>query len=128
MSRPVRLPAALCALAVSCGLSLAVANAGAAPVAGAARACRDAPAPGSLNGGYFLGLNVKGATCPTATRVELGVQSCRVKVNPKAGCHAKVLGFTCHEKRQTIPTQITARVACKNGKKTVSYTYQQDLN
>ena len=33
----------------------------------------------------------------------------------------------CHEKRNSIPTEIEARVTCTRGSATVVHTYQQDL-
>jgi hypothetical protein len=37
-----------------------------------------------------------------------------------------VLGYSCSERRNTIPTEIDARVTCRRGSKRVVYTYQQN--
>jgi hypothetical protein len=37
-----------------------------------------------------------------------------------------VLGYSCSEKRTSIPTEINSRVTCKKGQRRVIYTYQQN--
>ncbi|MGI8802200.1 MAG: hypothetical protein ACR2KV_08515 [Solirubrobacteraceae bacterium] len=46
---------------------------------------------------------------------------------PSGRCRAKVLGFTCQERRVSAPTEIDARVTCRHGHQTVVHTYQQAL-
>ncbi len=126
MPRRIRLPIALCALALSAGPAVAGASAVASPVAHAARGCGSSSS-GSLRGGYYLGLNVKGTGCATGRRVQAGWQSCRLKHGLAGRCTARVAGFSCHEQRQSISIQITARVSCRRAGKTVGWTYQQNL-
>jgi hypothetical protein len=128
MPRPTRLPVALCALALSGGLAVAAgASAGVVPVAHAAKNCGSTSNQGSLRGGYYLGLTVAGTTCPGGQKIQVAYQGCRLKSGLGGRCHAKVLGYTCKEQRQSIPTQITAKVSCTSGHKKVVYTYQQNL-
>src|SRR4051794_24791561 len=73
----------------------------------AARACTVPKYPGS---GYFTSLTVTRTTCPTGRKVALAYYRCRIKHGPAGRCHRDVLGFSCHEIRQSIPTEIDARV------------------
>ncbi len=128
MPRPTRLPVALCALALSGGLAVAAgASASAVPVAHAAKNCGSTSNQGSLRGGYYLSLTVAGTTCAGGQKVQVAYQNCRLKAGLAGRCHAKVLGYTCKEQRQSISTQITAKVSCASGHKKVGYTYQQNL-
>jgi hypothetical protein len=127
--RLTRLPIALCALALSGGGGLALAGTSAAApvIAHAARNCGSTSNQGSLRGGYYLGLAVSGTTCSAGQKVQVAFQNCRLKSGAAGRCHAKVLGYTCKEQRQSISTQITAKVSCTNGHKKIGYTYQQNL-
>jgi hypothetical protein len=88
-----------------------------------ARSCTPPKYPGV---GYFTTLTVKGTSCATGKKLVLAYYRCRIR-NGKAGrCHSTVLGYTCHEKRNTIPTEIDARVTCRRHTATVVHTYQQD--
>lgn len=126
MRRRIRLPLVLCTMMFGAGLATAGATAGAAPSAHAAKACGSA-SPTTLRGGYYLGLTVKGVGCATGRKVQAGWQSCRLKHGAGGRCTSKVSGFTCHELRQSIPTQVTAKVSCKRSRSTVAWTYQQNL-
>jgi hypothetical protein len=126
MPRPTRLPVALCALALTGGLVVADASAGAAPVARAA-ACAPELQPPSMKGGYIYQFVFKGVGCATGQRVALAFQACRVKHGVKGTCHTKVIGYSCHEKRQAGSANFIAIVACTNGHKKVNYTYLQNL-
>ncbi len=127
MHRPTRLPVALCALALGGGLAVAAGSAGADPVAHAAKNCGSTSNQASLRGGYYLGLKVTGTTCAGGQKIQVAYQSCRLKGGLAGRCHAKVLGYTCKEQRQSISTQITAKVSCTSGHKKIGYTYQQNL-
>jgi hypothetical protein len=130
MSPRIRLPLALCALFVPVGLTVAGASADARPVAHAAAKPKQCASgsPGSLRGGYYLGLAVSGgATCASGRSVQTAYQNCRLKHGLAGRCTTKVLGYTCKERRQAIPTQVTAAVTCTSGKKHVAYTYQQNV-
>jgi hypothetical protein len=127
--RPIRLPVALCAVALTGGLAVAGTSAAAAPaVAHAARNCASTANTGSLRGGYYLSLTASGTSCSGGQKVQVAYQNCRLKSGLSGRCHAKVLGYTCKEQRQkSIPTQFYAKVSCTSGHKKVGYTYQQNL-
>jgi hypothetical protein len=129
--RPTRLPIALCALALAGGGGLAVAGTSAAsassPVAHAARNCGSTSNEGSLRGGYYQFLVVSGTTCSAGQKVQVAYQNCRLKSGLSGRCHAKVLGYTCKEQRQSISIQITAKVSCTHSHRKINYTYQQNL-
>jgi hypothetical protein len=100
------------------------ASASARPVAHAARTCTPPDYPGN---GYFTSLSVKGTDCRTGRRVALAYYRCRTRSGPRGRCHRRVLRYRCSERRNSIPTEIDARVTCKRGSRTVTHTYQQNL-
>jgi hypothetical protein len=93
------------------------------PAATAARTCSVPDYPGS---GYFTSLSVSRTSCATGRKVALAWYHCRIAHGPAGRCHRRVLGYTCHETRQSIPTEIDARVRCRRGARRVTHTYQQD--
>src|SRR3954447_9500584 len=92
--------------------------------ASAATTCHTPRYPGS---GYFTSLSVKGTTCTTGKKVALAYYHCRLEHGRKGRCTHKVLGYGCSEHRESIATEIDARVTCKRGAKRVTHTYQQNL-
>lgn len=98
-------------------------NAAARPLAHAARTCSSPQYPGT---GYFTSLSVKGTSCSTGRKVELAYYRCRVRHGAAGRCSGGVLGFSCSEHRNSIPTEIDARVTCRHRKEEVVHTYQQD--
>lgn len=97
--------------------------AGASPVAQAGRTCSAPKYPGL---GYFTSLTVTGTSCATGSKLAIAYYKCRTRSGPAGRCSGSVLGFTCHEQRNSIPTEIDARVTCKRHGATVVHTYQQD--
>jgi hypothetical protein len=95
----------------------------ASPPAHAARTCSPPKYPGL---GYFTSLTVRHVSCSTGKKVALAYYRCRTRSGPAGRCHSRVLGYTCREKRNSIPTEIDARVTCKRGSRLVVHTYQQD--
>src|SRR3954470_20094523 len=95
----------------------------AAGSATAATTCHTPKYPGS---GYFTWLSVKGTTCTTGKRVALAYYHCRLRHGKAGRCTAKVLGYRCKERRNSIPTEIDARVTCTRGARKVVHTYQQN--
>jgi hypothetical protein len=53
--------------------------------------------------------------------------SCRIKKGKTGRCTSKVRGYSWRETRQAIPTELNARVTCKQGKRSVVHTSQQNL-
>jgi hypothetical protein len=97
--------------------------AGGTAIAAAARMCSTPRYPGS---GYFTSLSVSGVSCATGRRVMLAYYRCRLRHGRAGRCHSRVLGYTCNETRNAIPTEINARVTCRLGRRTVIHTYQQN--
>jgi len=103
--------------------ALGIAAAAASPLAGLARTCKPPAYPGV---GYFTSLTVSGTSCATGSKVALAYHHCRLRHGISGRCSGGVLGFRCSEKRNSIPTEIAARVTCNRGHETVVHTYQQD--
>lgn len=124
MSRPARLAQrALAALAcVAAVTAVALSGATAAPAA-ASKSCSVPKYPGS---GYFTSLRVSGTACATGRKLVVSYYRCRLKHGRKGRCTSRVLGYSCAERRTSIPTEINARVTCRRGSRSVVHTYQQN--
>jgi hypothetical protein len=94
--------------------------------AGSAHADRSCSSPTYPGNGYFTSLSVNRTNCATGGKVALAWYHCRTKHGQSGHCNRRVLGFSCREKRVTIPTEIDARVTCHKNGKTVIHTYQQN--
>jgi hypothetical protein len=116
------MPAVVAVTAVA-ALAWAGSPAGASPVAHLGRTCSVPKYPGL---GYFTSLTVTGTSCATGTKLAIAYYKCRTRSGRAGTCHSTVLGFTCHEQRNSIPTEIDARVTCRRHGATVVHTYQQD--
>src|SRR4051812_1185835 len=91
----------LVAIAIAAAALDVPATAGTAvPAAQTARTCRPPAYPGS---GYFTSLTVKGVSCTTGRRVTLAHYRCRTRSGPRGRCHQHVLGYSCTERRNSIP-------------------------
>lgn len=114
-------------LASLCSGALFVPSAGADASGGvratSARTCSVPKYPGL---GYFTTLSVSGTSCSTGDKVAFAYYRCRLQHGKAGTCHGGVLGFSCREQRNSIPTEIEARVTCRKGSATVVHTYQQD--
>jgi hypothetical protein len=90
----------------------------------AATTCSVPKYPGS---GYFTSLSVKKVGCATGRKLALRWYACRTQDGGiKGHCARHVLGFSCTEVRQSIPTEFDARVTCRRGGRRIVHTYQQD--
>ena len=92
-------------------------------VAATQRVCRPPTFPGE---GYFTSLTVRETTCATGKRLVLAYYRCRIENGPKGRCRRSVLGYRCSERRNSIPTQISARVTCTAGRRTIKHSYEQN--
>ena len=93
------------------------------PTARAAANCSDLR-PGD---GYIVNIKTRGVGCKTGHAVAKAHRSCRLAQGKRGTCTRKVKGYSCSEgKRNSISTQFTAKVSCKNGSKRVSFVYQQN--
>jgi hypothetical protein len=118
-----RLGALLAAAALACGL--AALPAGASPTARAAdHSCSVPHYPGQ---GYFTSLKVSGTSCSTGSKVAVSYYRCRTHSSARGTCHSSVMGFSCKEKRVSIPTEIDGRVTCTRGSAKVVHTFQQNV-
>jgi hypothetical protein len=95
----------------------------AAPSARAATTCQPPDYPGT---GYFTSLKVTHTSCTTGKKFVVAYYKCRLKHGKAGRCTSKVMGYSCKETRETIPTEIDARVTCKDGSKQIVHTYQQN--
>ena len=102
----------------------ASAQAAPAPVASAAKTCQPPKYPSR---GYFTSLSVKHASCATGRKLALAYFHCRTKSSLAGHCQRHVMGYSCRERRNSIPTEIDARVTCKRGSRVVIHSYQQNL-
>ncbi|WP_028067415.1 hypothetical protein [Solirubrobacter soli] len=116
------IPSALLSVIVALTVS---AGASASPIASAAKTCTPPKYPGS---GYFTSLSVTKVSCATGSKIAKDYYKCRTKTGPKGRCVKKVDGYSCKETRESIATEINARVTCKNGSKVVKHSYQQNLD
>jgi hypothetical protein len=105
-------------------LGVATESSGAGALARSAAKCSPPKYPGH---GYFSSLSVSGTSCATGRQLVVSFYRCRLKHGAAGRCRSHVLGFTCTERRQSIPTELDARVTCHRGHATVIHTYQQDL-
>jgi hypothetical protein len=115
--------AALASLALA-GVFAAGTSMASSPVAHASRTCAPPPYPGS---GYFTSLRVTRVGCSTGKKLAVAYYKCRLRHGKTGVCHGRVLGYSCHEKRNSISTEIDARVTCTLGRRTIVHTYQQNL-
>jgi hypothetical protein len=98
----------------------------AAPIQRATRSCTPPKYPGA---GYFTGkIKATGVTCTYAKSFVLAHYKCRTNSgrNPAGRCRS-VRQFRCSEVRESIPTEIDARVTCKRGTQKIVFTYQQNI-
>jgi hypothetical protein len=107
---------------IAAGIVLALLFA-AGSVAATQRVCKLPTYPGE---GYFTSLTVRQTTCATGKRLVLAYYRCRTENGPTGRCKRSVLGYRCSERRNTIPTQISARVTCTAGRKVITHSYQQN--
>lgn len=114
----------LFALAAAVSLVAVTAGAHASADAHTARTCSVPRYPGS---GYFTSLSVRRVSCTTGRKLALAYYRCRTAKGRAGRCHKMVIGYSCSERRQSIPTEIQARVTCRRGSKKVIHTYQQNI-
>lgn len=93
-----------------------------------AASTRVCPSPKYPGEGYFTTLTVKGVSCAAGKKLALAYYRCRVRAGGRKGrCTSRISNFRCTEKRNTIPTEINARVICRRGgTQTVVHSYQQN--
>jgi len=126
--RTTRIPT----LAVSAGIALTAlaVTGGAAPASMVQRASRTCTPPKYPGEGYFTGkIRVTNISCTYGKRFVVTYYKCRTRngTRPAGRCTTKVLGFHCTERRESIATEIDARVTCRRGTQSIVHTYQQNI-
>lgn len=110
-------------------LSLAAplsASAGRPPAAHAAKTCNIASVERKLGPTYVTSLTATGTSCGAAQRLVKAFHACRrAHGGAKGRCTSTVLGYSCKERRSTIPTQFSAKVTCTKSGSKVVHTYTQ---
>lgn len=107
-----------------CLAVIAVLAIGTSASAATSRSCSPPKYPGT---GYFTSLKVSRTSCATGRKVALAYYRCRVRKGVRGRCTRRVLRYKCTETRNSIPTEIDARVTCRRGTAKVTHTYQQDI-
>ena len=82
--------------------------------------------PSSLGATYVTSLSTSGTSCGTGKSVVKAFNSCRHKHGAGGHCGSKVKGFKCSEKRSNGVGQYISKTTCKNGGKSVKFTYSQN--
>jgi hypothetical protein len=114
---------AACVVGLGAFLPVAAGARTSRPLAAVSRTCKPPTYPGN---GYFTSLSVTGTGCATGRRFVVAYYHCRTANGTSGRCHKHVMGYACTERRETIPTEIDARVSCRNGSRRIVHTYQQD--
>lgn len=80
--------------------------------------------PSSLGATYVTSLRASGTSCGRAKRVVRAFNRCRPG---KAGrCNRRVRGYSCSENRSNGVGQYQSTTKCRNGGRTVRFTYTQN--
>jgi hypothetical protein len=106
--------------------AVAVSAADASLVQRSGRSCTPPKYPGS---GYFTGkIRVTNISCAYGKKFVVSYYRCRIHAGGAGGrCRTRVSGFTCTEVRNSIPTEVDARVTCRRGTQRIVHTYQQNI-
>ena len=124
MTKPRTIFLALVAVLAASAFAMTSTAAADGPTATAAATCSPPKYPGN---GYFTSLKTRRVSCSTGKKVALAHYRCRTRNGKKGRCGRRVLGFSCSERRNSIPTEINSRVTCRDGGKRVEFTYQQNI-
>jgi hypothetical protein len=102
--------------------------ASAQPSARAASVCSLGSKYNKLGPTYVEQLKVSNTNCATGVNVIKAYNQCRLKAGGVKGyCHARVLGFSCSEKRYAGPIQFIGRAQCTSGRKNVTFSYSENV-
>ncbi len=103
----------------------------AGPVAHASKSCglsakeKGGSKPSSLGTTYVTSLSASGTSCGRAKGLVKAFNSCRHKHGAGGKC-GSVKGYKCSEQRSKGVGQYVSKTTCKNGGKTVKFTYSQN--
>jgi hypothetical protein len=112
-------------LAVSAGIALTALAVTGAPASAAT--CNPPKYPGA---GYFTDkIRVTNVSCSYGKRFVVRYYTCRTRSGRSlAGRCPSLSGFRCSEVRESIATEIDARVTCRRGTQRIVHTYTQRLD
>ena len=91
----------------------------------AARTCDIHGKERKLGTTYVTSLKATGVSCGSAVKFVKSFHKCRHR-HGKAGRCAHLSGYTCTEKRESIPTQYDSRATCTHGHRKIVQTYTQN--
>jgi hypothetical protein len=74
---------------------------------------------------YVTSLKATGVSCASAETFVKAFHKCRHR-HGKAGRCAHLNGYTCTEKRESIPTQYDSRATCTRGSRRIVQVYTQN--
>ena len=113
----------MCALSLAAPLS---ASADRPPTAQAAKTCDISSVERKLGPTYVTSLTATGTGCGAAKRLVKAFHACRkAHGGVKGRCTSTVQGYSCNERRSTIPTQFSSKVTCRKSGAKVVHTYTQ---
>src|SRR3954468_18167681 len=78
-----------------------------------------------LGATYVTSVTASGVACSKAVTFVKAYHSCRHKHGAAGHC-AKLQGYTCTERRESIPTQFDAVATCRSGSRKIVQTYTQN--
>lgn len=126
MLRRTTLLAATAAVGALAILPAGAQAAGGGPEAFAAKSCSLAGKTRSLGPTYTTALAVRRVSCSKGRSLVKAYYKCRKRNGGKKGRCGGVRRFSCKERRyDAIPTQFSAKVSCKKGRKKVVHRYTQ---
>jgi hypothetical protein len=127
--RRIRIPALVASTCLALtAFAVVDSAAGASPVLRSSQTCSPPKYPGE---GYFTQkIHTTNISCTYGKKFVLAYYKCRTHSGktPAGRCTSKVQGFSCTEKRESIPTEIDARVTCRRSTQRIVHTYQQNLD
>lgn len=78
-----------------------------------------------LGATYVTSLKATGVSCASAEKFVKAFHKCRHR-HGKAGRCARLSGYRCTEKRESIPTQYDSRATCTRGSRRIVQVYTQN--
>jgi len=98
----------------------------AAPMASTAAACDVSKDGRKLGATYVTSLSATKVSCPKAKKLVKSFNSCRRAHGGVKGKCSSFSGYICTETRKAIPTEFSAKVACKaSGGRRLKFAYSQ---
>jgi hypothetical protein len=90
-----------------------------------ARTCDISGKERKLGTTYVTSLKATGVSCASAEKFVKAFHKCRHR-HGKAGRCARLSGYRCTERRESIPTQYDSKATCTNGHRRIVQVYTQN--